>query len=136
MREGRGGRVASPGSSGGKQGGRRWPSACRRASATRAAYWREEDDRGGVEMGWAGFCSRPHRYAPGRSSALFFIFLFYSLLFNLLPLFKNQNRFKNSTKYPLDIFMLLNGLIQMHIKCSRVFESIFYTYYEYNSKCN
>ena len=35
---------------------------------------------------------------------------------------------------PLDIFMLLNGLIQMHIKCSRVFESIFYTYYEYNSK--
>ena len=128
--------MASPGSSGGKQGGRRWPSACRRASATRAAYWREEDDRG--EWRWAGPASAAGRTGRRQVGLLLFFLYFCSvfLLFNLLPLFKNQNRFKNSTKYPLDIFMLLNGLIQMHIKCSRVFESIFYTYYEYNSKCN
>ena len=35
------------------KGSRRWPRQRRRPSATRAAYWRGEDDRGGVEMGWA-----------------------------------------------------------------------------------
>ena len=38
-------------------------------------------------------------------------------------------------KTPLKIFMLLNGLFQKHIKCFRVFGNIFYTSYEYNSKC-
>ena len=38
-------------------------------------------------------------------------------------------------KTPLKIFMLLNGLFQKHIKCFRVFGNIFYTSYEYSSKC-
>ena len=125
----------------GKQGGG-GRTVAMGASGTRcASYWREEEDLpapGGLGRpdGLPGdYSSRP-QVGAGKSycSVLYFCSVF--LLFNLLPLFKNQNRFKNSTKYPLDIFMLLNGLIQMHIKCSRVFESIFYTYYEYNSKCN
>ena len=57
VREGRGGRVASPGRRGGaKQAGREEVAGARgRARRARARPpGREEDDRGGVEMGWAG----------------------------------------------------------------------------------
>ena len=61
---GRGGRVASPGRRGGAKQAGREEVAGARGRARRACArppGREEDERGGVEMGWAGFCSRPHR---------------------------------------------------------------------------
>ena len=63
--EGRGGRVASPGRRGGaKQAGREEVAgACGRARRARARPpGREEDERGGVEMGWAGSVG-PSRWA-------------------------------------------------------------------------
>ena len=39
------------GEAGGGRGSRRWPRQHRRPSATRAAYWRGEDDRGGTPGG-------------------------------------------------------------------------------------
>ena len=74
------GRVASPRSSGGKQGGRRWPSACRRAVATRlVSFWREVGDGGG-SVGWAAGIGpgglRGERQV-GFLSSLLFLFLFF-----------------------------------------------------------
>ena len=73
--------MASQGSSGGKQGVRRWPSACRRASATRAAYWREEDDRG--EWRWAGPASAAGRTGRHQVGLLLFFYFLFVLFLNL-----------------------------------------------------
>ena len=84
--------VASPGvEEGGNQAGsgqggsRRWPRQRQRPSATRAAYWRREDDRGGRLVGWAAPVGCQHRSWAGccrQVSALLFpftcCFLFFS----------------------------------------------------------
>ena len=58
----RGGRVASPGGSGGKQGGRRWPGrVAARAGRVPVLLSREEDDREG-----AGGLGRPGGGELGR----------------------------------------------------------------------
>ena len=74
-----------PGRRGGRQAGWRWPGACRRAVATRAAFWREEEgDRSGA-VGWAGLLQW---WARGKFflSLSFFLFLFcfisFATLFN------------------------------------------------------
>ena len=62
---------------------------------------------GGAAVGWAVGEAGPGKWrqvgGPGRSSALFVIFLFCFLLFNLLPLFwnfkNNPNNAKNSSEY-------------------------------------
>ena len=125
--------MACPGSSGGKQGGRRWPSVCRRASATRAAYWRKEDDRGGVEMGWAVLGQVSGRQVTSFSLSLLFLFCF--ILLNLFCHCLNFKIIQTMPVTPLNIFMLLDGIFQKHIKCFRVFGNIFYISYEYGSKC-
>ena len=52
--------MAPSGASSGEQVSRRWPglSGARHASVLLA---RRKTTGGGVEMGWADFCSRPHR---------------------------------------------------------------------------
>ena len=94
--------MASPGSSGGKQGGRRWPSACRRAVATRlASFWREVGDGGG-SVGWAAGGAGPGKWAPGKFCSVSY---FSSVLF-LFNLFCHCFEFKiiqTMPKTPLNI---------------------------------
>ena len=80
----RGGRVASPGGSGGKQGGRRWPGrVAARAGRVPVLLAEEEGDRGGSGggLGRAG----PGKWAPGNFllslSLLVSVFYFFLSLF-------------------------------------------------------
>ena len=74
--------------SGCRQAGWRWPDACRRAAATRAAFWREEEgDRRGW---WAG----PACYSAGPKVSAFSLFLFpisFSVSFVLQLCLINKN---------------------------------------------
>ena len=60
------------GEAGGGRGSRRWPRQRRRPSATRAAYWRGEDDSG--KWRWAGPASGAGR--TGRRQVGFYLSFF------------------------------------------------------------
>ena len=80
-----------PGDEGEAAGSRRWPGACRRASATRAVYWHgEEDDRGGL-----GGLGRP--LGPPGGSLSFLMFLF-STFCNCFCFIKNARAFSKILK--------------------------------------
>ena len=106
-----------------------------RVRATPRSFWRG-GRRQGEALGWAGqmgWPAGPRQVSPGE--VLCFISVLFLFFFNLFCHCLNLEQFQTSVKIPLNIFMLLNGLFQKHIKCFRVFGNIFYTSYEYNSKC-
>ena len=103
-----------------------------------SAYWQEVEDEAapgglGRQVGWlAGLC----QVSSGKSSCLFFSFSIFMFCFDLnLATVSKLKTISEQCQHPLNNFMLQNGHFQMHIKCFKVFENIFYTYYEYNSKC-
>ena len=123
----RGGRVASPGSSGGKQGGRRWPKqggggrgAWPRAPGACSSSWhRRKATEKEVVVGWAAGGAGPGKWAPGKSFCSFFKF---SVLFYFYLIFCHCFEFKTiqtMPKTPLNIFILLDGLFQKLIKYFR-----------------
>ena len=58
---------------------------CSRVAATRASSWREEDDRGGGQVGWAGTgpgqvgCTVLGLEAVGKHRCFFYHFFFFSI---------------------------------------------------------
>ena len=131
------------GVSGRRGGSRRWPRPLGRAPRLASVLLaREEDDRGGDGdgLGRLGRLVAPGRLrvsGPGRFLSSVFYFYFSSVFFYLIcfATVLNLKIIQTMPKTPLKIFMLLNGLFQKHIKCFRVFGNIFYTSYEYSSKC-
>ena len=125
----------------GEAGGGRGLSGARHASPLFVLLAEEEDDKG-EEVGWAGWAGwwppgGLQVSGPGRFLSSVFYFYFSSVFFYLIcfATVLNLKIIQTMPKTPLKIFMLLNGLFQKHIKCFRVFGNIFYTSYEYNSKC-
>ena len=114
-------------------------SSAARVRARSCSHWQEEDDRGGSSgggLGRAGPVLLGHQVGfTGKSKWFCSFFSFYFVLFNLFATVLNLKIIQTMPKTPLKIFMLLNGLFQKHIKCFRVFGNIFYTSYEYSSKC-